>query len=150
MQLREAPREPIARRLNLSRAEARGMSAVWSVRWALALHASGSAGLAGLVRGAGRGVADSKRALRQGSHVRDRAPLREYLNILKACLFLLAPSALGHLMLDFKPYSLAAHVFAEWIPSCPTQNFQMARRPRSARRSSAWSNCCARSRPPKA
>ncbi|ALL66937.1 hypothetical protein K788_0003168 [Paraburkholderia caribensis MBA4] len=59
MQLREAPREPIARRLNLSCAEARGMSAVWSVRWALALHASGCAGLAGLVRGARRGVADS-------------------------------------------------------------------------------------------
>ncbi|CAG9271675.1 hypothetical protein PCAR4_910037 [Paraburkholderia caribensis] len=88
--------------------------------------------------------------MRQGSHIRDRAPPREYLNVLKACLFLLEPSALGHLMLDFKPYSLAVHVFAEWISSWPTQNFQIAHPTRSARRSSAWSNCCARSRPLKA
>ena len=35
--------------------------------------------------------------------------LREYLNILKICLKLLARSAIGRLVLNFKHYSLARH-----------------------------------------
>ena len=47
--------------------------------------------------------------IRQGSHSRGRERIGEYLNVLKVCLKLLAVSALGRLVLNFKHYSLARH-----------------------------------------
>ena len=47
-----------------------------------------------------------KRVIRQGSHRRRRKAPGEYLNISKVCLILWSASAIGRLMLNFKPYSL--------------------------------------------
>ena len=47
--------------------------------------------------------------IRQGSHSRGRERTGEYLNVLKVCLKLLAVSAVGRLVLNFKHYSLARH-----------------------------------------
>ncbi|TDY22294.1 AraC family transcriptional regulator [Paraburkholderia sp. BL6665CI2N2] len=47
--------------------------------------------------------------IRQGSHDRSGQAAREYLNVLKICLKLLARSAIGRLVLNFKHYSLARH-----------------------------------------
>ncbi|MGF6903261.1 AraC-like DNA-binding protein [Paraburkholderia sp. GAS348] len=47
--------------------------------------------------------------IRQGSHSRSRARTGEYLNVLKICLKLLAASAVGRSVLNFKHYSLARH-----------------------------------------
>ncbi|SIT39630.1 hypothetical protein BN2475_220002 [Paraburkholderia ribeironis] len=49
------------------------------------------------------------KVIRQGSHDRSGSTLREYLNVLKICLKLLAGSAIGCLVLNFRHYSLACH-----------------------------------------
>ena len=65
--------------------------------------------------------------IRQGSHDRSGRGAREYLNVLKVCLKLLASSAIGRLVLNFKHYSLARHYTvmstrsAEPVPLDPAQ-----------------------------
>ncbi|CAM2146691.1 hypothetical protein PT2222_190097 [Paraburkholderia tropica] len=47
-------------------------------------------------------MASRSGVLRQGSHRKDRAPPREYLNLSKTCLILLAIHARAHSVIDWQ------------------------------------------------